>query len=427
MTSIRTILIIFGVEVLHLEQLDVKTVFLHGDLEEYIYMWQPRVYEVKGKENLVCRLNKSLYGLKQVPRQWYLKFNGFTTEQGYSRCYSDHYVYFKRLENGSYIILLLYVDDMLVVGSNMQHINVLKKKLFNSFVMKDLGVAKKIIGMRITRDRKNRKLTLSQGEYIEKVLERFIMQNAKPLSTPLASHFKLTKEVCPKTWEEIEYMSRVPYSSAVSILIYAMVCTRPDISHAMGVVSRHMNNPDKEHWEAVKWILRYLRGTSTHALCFGGSDIVLQGYVDSDMAGDKDSRRSTTGYVFTLGGTTVSWISKLQKVVSLSTTEEEYVATTEASKEMIWLQRFMEELGNKQENSRLDCDSDSSIHIAKNSTFHSNTNHIQIRYNFIRSVLEDGHLKLEKINTIQNPTDMLTKGIIGEKLSSFSASIGLQA
>jgi hypothetical protein len=162
---------------------------------------------------LVCRLKKSLYGIKQAPRQWYLKFDRFMTEQGYNRCHSNHCVYFKKIENGSYIILLLYVDDMLVAWSNMQDINVLKKKLVNSFVMKDLGAAKKILGMRITRDKENHNLTLSQGEYIEKVLERFRMQNAKPGSTPLANHFKLTKELCPKTQEEIEYMSRVPYSS----------------------------------------------------------------------------------------------------------------------------------------------------------------------------------------------------------------------
>jgi hypothetical protein len=139
------------------------------------------------------------------------------------------------------------------------------------------------------------------------------------------------------------------------------------------------------------------------------------------MAGDKDSRRSTIGYVFTIGGTTVNWISKLKKVVSLSTIEAEYVAATEASNEMIWLQRFMEELGKKQENNRLYCDSESSIHIAKNSTFHSKTKHIQLRYHFIRSALEDGHLKLEKIHTSHNPVDMLTKGVTREKLSSCSS------
>jgi hypothetical protein len=146
--------------------------------------------------------------------------------------------------------------------------------------MKD---AKKILGMRITRDRKNHNLTLSQGEYIEKVLERFRMQNEKLVSTPLASHFKLTKEMCPKTHEEIEYMSRVPYSLAVGSLMYVMVCTRPDIAHAVGVVSRYMKNPGKEHWEVVKWILWYLKGTATHALFFGGSNTILLGYVDSDM------------------------------------------------------------------------------------------------------------------------------------------------
>ena len=114
--------------------------------------------------------------------------------------------------------------------------------------------------------------------------------------------------MCPKTEEEIEYMSRVPYSSAVGSLMYAMVCTRPDISHAVGVVSRYMNNLGKEHWEEIKWILKYLRGIATHALCFGGSDTVLHGYVDSYMACDKDRRMSTTWYVFTIGGTTVSWI-----------------------------------------------------------------------------------------------------------------------
>ena len=150
-----------------------------------------------------------------------------------------------------YIILLLYVDDMLVVGSNMQDINVLKRKLDKSFAMKDLGAAKQILGMRITRDKKNRKLTLSQGEYIEKVLRRFRMQNSKPVNTPFSIHFKLSKEMCPKTQEEIEYMSKVSYWSPIGSLMYAMVCTRPDIAHAMGFVSRYMNNLGKEHWKAV--------------------------------------------------------------------------------------------------------------------------------------------------------------------------------
>jgi hypothetical protein len=141
---------------------------------------------------------------------------------------------------------------MLVAGSNMKDIHVLKKKLANSFVMMDLGAKKKILVMRISIDKKNCKLTLSQGEYIEKELERFRMQNEKLVSTPLASHFKLTKEMFPNTQEDIEYMSTVPYSSTVGSLMYVMVCTRADIAHAAGVVSRYMNNPSKEHWEELK-------------------------------------------------------------------------------------------------------------------------------------------------------------------------------
>ena len=186
--------------------------------------------------------------------------------------------------------------------------------------MKDLGSTKQILGMRIIRDKKNLKLTLSLSEYKEKVLEIFRMHDAKPVNTHLANHFKLTKEMCPKTQEEINYMSKVPYS-VVGSLMYAIVCTRPDIAHAVGVVRRYMNDLGKENWMVVKWILRYLRGITSHALCFGGSSTVLQGYVDSDMAGDKDSRRSTTWYVFIMGGTIVSWILKLQKVVALSSTE----------------------------------------------------------------------------------------------------------
>jgi len=269
------------------------------------------------------------------------------SEQGYTRCHSDHCVYLKKKNDGSYIILLLYVDDMLVVGSNMHEINVLKIKLENSFAMKDLGAAKQILGMRIARDTKNCKLTLSQNEYIQKVLKIFNMKNTKPVSTPFASHFKLSKEMCLKTQEDMDYMSKIPYASTVGSLMYAMVCTRLDIAHAVGVVSRYMNNLGKEHWMEVKWILRYLKGTTNQALCFGGSNISLQGYVDVDMEGDRDNRRSTTGYVFIVGGTTVSWVSKIQSIVALSTTEAEYVAAIESSKEMIWLQMFMGELGKE--------------------------------------------------------------------------------
>ena len=424
LTTIRLVLKIVAAENLHLEQLDVKTAFLHGDLEEEIYMKQPEGFIKAGKKNLVCRLKKSLYGLKQAPRQWYKKFDSFMCSRSFTRCQADHCCYIKKFDN-SFIILLLYVDDMLVAGSDMQEIINLKRELSKQFAMKDLGSAKQILGMRIKRDTKSRTLVLSQAEYINKVLSRFNMQNAKPVSTPLGVHFRLSKEQSPKTEKERTYMEKVPYASAIGSLMYAMVCTRPDIAQAVGAVSRYMNNPGKVHWEAVKWILRYLRGTTEKALCFKGGDTTLTGYVDADLAGNVDIRKSTTGYVYTLGGTAVSWVSQLQKIVALSTTEAEYVAVTEASKEMVWLQNFLEELGKKQEDNILYCNNQSAIHLAKNPSFHSRTKHIQLRYHFIRSLLEDGILKLEKISGSQNPADMLTKTVTIDKLKLCSASVGL--
>jgi hypothetical protein len=265
LNTIRSVLSIVATEGLHLEQLDVKTAFLHGDLEEEIYMQQPEGFSVKGKGKLVCKLTKSLYGLKQAPRQWYKKFDGFMQRHGYNKCNADHCCYFKRFES-SYIILLLYVDDMLVAGPDMDEIQMLKKQLSREFDMKDLGAAKQILGMRINRDKQKGTLQLSQEEYIDRILKRFSMSNAKPVSTPLASHFRLSKDQSPKTEEEKDFMAKVPYASAIGSLMYAMVCTRPDIAHAVGAVSRFMTNPGKQHWEAVKWILRYLRGTTDKCL-----------------------------------------------------------------------------------------------------------------------------------------------------------------
>jgi ATP-binding cassette subfamily B (MDR/TAP) protein 1 len=177
--------------------------------------------------------------------------------------------------------------------------------------MKDLGATKQILGMRISRDEQGGTLQLSQAKYIRKVLQRFNIRNVKLVRTPLASHFKLSKEQCLEIDEEKDFMARIPYASTIGSLMYAMVCTRPDISHAVGVVSRHMSNPGKQHWEAVKWILRYLRGTTEKCLTFRKDELKLEGYVDSNFAGKVDHRRSTTGYVFTLGSTTISWVSQL--------------------------------------------------------------------------------------------------------------------
>lgn len=289
MTTIRVVLSLVASEDLYLEQLDVKTTFLHGNLDEEIYMKHPEGFIVKGKEEMVCKLKKSLYGLKQARRQWYKKFDNFMHRGGYSRCNADHCCYFKRCSS-DYIILLLYVDDMLVSGTSLQEVENLKKQLSSEFAVKDLGEAKQILGMRIIRDIANGVLMLSQADYIERVLKRFNMENAKPVSSPIGSQILVSSMQCAKTNEEKEYMANVPYSSAIGSLMYAMVCMRPDIAHAVGVVSRYASNPGKQHWEAVKWILRYLRGNTNVSLCYGKGGSILRGYVDADFKGDVDKR-----------------------------------------------------------------------------------------------------------------------------------------
>lgn len=216
---------------------------------------------------------------------------------------------------------MLYVDDMLIVGHDKNTINRLKKNLGRKFAMKDLGPAQQILGMRIMRDRKNKRLWLSQEKYIKKVLDRFNMKDAKPVGTPLAAHFKLSTELCPSDDKEKEEISKIHYASAVGCLMYAMVYTRPNIAYSVGVVSRFLANPGKQHWKSVKWILKYIKGTSHYCLCFGHDETMFERFTDVDMARDMDTRKSTTGYLYTFAGATVSWVSRLQKIVALSTTE----------------------------------------------------------------------------------------------------------
>nr|GEU98644.1 retrovirus-related Pol polyprotein from transposon TNT 1-94 [Tanacetum cinerariifolium] len=313
MTTIRFVLSIVAIENLHLEQSDVKTSFLDGDLDEDIYMTQPRVFSQLGKKKTSCR-------------------------EGYKRYAMDHCCYLKKVSLSS-IIELLYVDDMLVEGSNMAEIKKLKRQLSQEFKMKDLG----------------------------KVLEKFNIKDAKARCQPLGDHFKLSKKQAPNTDSFRRRMAKVLYASVVDNVMYTMVCTRPDIAHTVGVVSRFMSNPGREHWEAVKWLLRYLKGTSKATLCFSRKEVVLEGFSDSDYGGCLDSGKSTT--------------------------EAEYMAIAKAGKELVWLKNFFEELDRAQTERVLLCDNQSAIRLMKNL----------------------------KILGAKNPTNMLTKVVIIEKLKLYAA------
>lgn len=256
---------------------------------------------------------------------------------GFSRSTFDSCVYVKRVDSCE-IFLLLYVDDMLIASKNKNEVDNVKRLLGSEFEMKDMGPAKKILGMEITRHRRRGVLFLSQCDYLRKVVAKFGMSEAKAVHTPSAAHFKLSVRMSPKTEKDKASMERVPYASAVGSLMYAMVCTRPDLAYAASLVSRFMANPGREHWEATKWVLRFIKGTSDVGLLYrrvNEDQAKLRGFVDADFAGDLDKRRSLTGYVFTLFGYAVSWKAQLQPVVALSTTEAEYIAVTEGVKEYL--------------------------------------------------------------------------------------------
>ncbi|KAH9733860.1 Integrase catalytic domain-containing protein [Citrus sinensis] len=410
--------------------MNVKTAFLHGNLEEEILMAQPEGFVEEGTEDMVCLLKKSLYGLKQSPRQWYLKFDEFMLNHNFSRSEYDNCVHFRKLNSGDQINLLLYVDDMLIACKHRAEVEKLKTELMTVFEMKDLGPAAKILGMQIKRDRDAKTLFLTQSGYLKRVVSRFGMVNSKPVTTPVAAHFKLSKQQEPEEEVYIDHMKRIPYSSAVGSIMYAMVCTRPDVAYGIGLVSRFMGNPGKEHWEAVKWLLRYLKGTEEYGVVFGqvnnASSKVL-GYVDSDFAGDLDRRRSVTGLVFTLCGGAVSWKSTLQSVVALSTTEAEYIALTVAVKEAIWLKGLVTELGLEQESVTVNCDSSSAIQLSKNPKYHERTKHVDVRMHFIREEIRSGVINVIKIPTEVNPADMLTKPLPTVKFRNSLDLIGVMA
>jgi len=235
-TSVRLILAIVAHMDLELYQMDVRTAFLNGELNEEIYMDQPLGFETKGQERKVCKLKRSIYGLKQASRQWNVKFHQAILKDGFTMMEEDHCVYSK-CSNNSFIILSLYVDDILIAGNSKEMIDTTKKWLTSNFEMKDMGEASYVLGVKIIRDRAKRLLGLTQETYIKKMLERYHMQDSRPMDTPVDKSLSLSCDMCPKTLEEKEKMSRVPYASVVGSLMYAMMCTRPDICYAVRLVS----------------------------------------------------------------------------------------------------------------------------------------------------------------------------------------------
>jgi len=427
-TSIRLILAIVASLDLELHQMDVKTAFLNGNLEEEIYMEQLVGFVAEGQEHKVCKLLRSIYGLKQSSRQWYIRFHQAIISFDFKMIDEDHCVYVKRSKD-KFVILSLYVDDILLASNNKEYVQIIKEWLSSNFDMKDMGEAAYILGVKIERDRSKKMLALSQEHYIKKVLEKFHMQDCKPIDTPIAKGEGLSLRMCPKTPDEKAQMEKVPYSSAVGSLMYAMMCTRPDISFAVGMVSRYQANPGQSHWKAVKRILRYLKGTADYSLCFQGENLQLMGYADADWEGDLDERKSTSGYVFLLSNGAISWSSKKQSCISLSTMEAEFVAFSAAVQEAVWLKRFLNHLGfgeNETNSVLVYSDSQAAIAYTKDPKYHSKTKHIDTKYNFVRDMVARKQVCMQYISTHKMVADPFTKAIPRDVFIGHVKSLGLR-
>lgn len=408
---------------LEIEQMDAVTAFLQGKLkDEEIYMDQPEGF-IKDPSK-VCKLKKALYGLKQSSRIWNLQLDEALREFGLQRSEIDPCLYFKK-EGGRMMFVTIYVDDFLLFTNDQALKKKLKAFLNSRFKMKDLGEAKLCLGLRITRDRKNGKLWLDQKQYLKDVLERFSMANCNSVSTPADPSAKLDKTMCPSDPEEVREMQTVPYKEAVGSLMYAAYATRPDIAFAVNTVSKFSNNPGRRHWEAVKRIIRYLKGTMDHRLQFSKqSNPDLTGYSDADWGGDAEERKSTTGYVFTKMGGAISWNSKRQDVVALSTCEAEYIALSRTAQEALWWQQLLKQLDDQQVVPIM-CDNQSAICVAKNQGFNPKTKHIAIRYHFVRDTLNRGEVTLDYVPTKQQPADGLTKPLTKQNHEQFKKMLGI--
>src|SRR3954462_3726989 len=287
-------------------QMDVKTTFLNGFLKEELYMMQPEGFVDPKGANKVCKLQRSIYGLVQASRSWNKRFDSVIKAFGFVQTFGEACIY-KKVSGSSVAFLILYVDDILLIRNDIEFLDSIKGYLNRSFSMRDFGEAAYILGIKIYRDIQRRLIALSQSTYLDKVLKRFGMDKAKKGSVPMLSGKILSKAQCPATVNDREAMSKVPYASAIGSIMYAMLCTRPDVSNALSLTSRYQSDPGVEHWTAVKNILKYLNRTKEMLLVYGGDEqLVVKGYVDASFDTDKYDSKSQTGYVYILNGGAVS-------------------------------------------------------------------------------------------------------------------------
>ncbi|CDO77187.1 hypothetical protein BN946_scf184705.g12 [Trametes cinnabarina] len=408
-------------------QVDVKSTYLNGEFEEgeVIYMAIPPGSNMTNDKMLALRLLRPLYGLRQSARHWHKKLLRVLRDKlRMSQSDVDQAVFYC-LEGTDIIVIVVHVDDLTIVAATVALIAEVKTKLRKAFDISDEGEVHWILGFAVERDRPNRRLSLSQTAYIKSIVRRFGLEDAKPVSTPMDPHAALSVAQSPSTPAEIGAMRDVPYREAVGSLMYASLGTRPDITYAVSILSRFSDNPGHAHWVAVHRVLRYLNGTKHLKLTYGATSLDLVGYSDADGSMHKD-RKAISGYAFLIDGGAVSWSSKRQELISLSTTESEYVAVTHAAKEALWLRLLIGQVfAPFVDPLTLYSDNQSAIALARDNQYHARIKHIDIRFHFIRWVIEDKKLCLVYCPTDDMVADVLTKALPSPKVKHFAAALGL--
>ena len=332
---------------------------------------------------------------------------------------------FSAHHEGHTTILAIHVDDCLITGSSPELIVDYKHKLNERFPLTDLGPVHWLLGIKITRDREAQTISLSQTSYIDAILSHFSISNTKPVATPITPSTVLSKTDSPSDDTEMARMKKTPYRKAIGSLMYAAVATCPDITFAVSALSQFLENPGEVHWEAVKQVYRYLAGTKTHALTYGNERHDLIGFTDADGA-SQEHRHAISGFAFLIDGAAVSWASRKQELVTLSTAEAEYVAATHAAKESIWLRRLTESLyGPLPSPTPLLCDNQAALRLATDDNYHARTEHIDICFHFIRQTISAGHIDIKYCPTQDMTADILTKALPKYKIAIHSQNLGV--
>jgi hypothetical protein len=417
--SVRLLLAHAACEGWAVHHMNVKSAFLNGVIQKEVYVEQPPGFILRGHEQKVLRLNKALYGLRQAPRAWYSKLDESLIGLGFKRSESEHAVYL-RGSGAHRLVVGVYVDDLIIAGGHQIDIDVFKAEMQSTFKMSDLGLLRYYLGLEVTQSEAG--ITVCQSAYAAKILETAGLTGCKPSCTPMEPRLKLSK------LSSSPAVDPTHYRSIVGSLRY-LVNLRPDLAYSVGYVSRFMEGPTTEHLAVVKRVLRYIAGTLGHGCHYQRrkkEQAVLVGYSDSDLAGDIDTRRSTTGVLFFLDNNVITWQSQKQKVVALSSCEAEYMAATTAACQGIWLARLIAELrGDEVGATKLNIDNQSAIALSKNPVFHDRSKHIDVRYHFIRECVDDNRVKIDSVGTAEQLADILTKALARERFCELRSRIGV--